>query len=257
MTALQQKRLGLALGGGAARGLAHVGVVQVLAEAGIEIHAVAGASAGAMIGAAVAAGRPASEIMQIGRGLGWWKLARPRWPRRGFLTFAPLERLLRRWLGDVNIEDLPTPFACVATHALSGQVRIFRTGKLAPRVRASCSVPVVVQPVEIEGELYVDGGLIDNVPVNAVRDLGVDVVVAVNLFGPPAYLPSDMGGYAATVLGHMLVHADKDLPEADLIIQPNLTEFGLLRFHRDPLIARGRQAAEQSLPEIRRLLQIR
>jgi NTE family protein len=250
LSASRQRRLGLVLGGGAGRGFAHIGVLQVLAEAGIWPQLVVGTSVGAFIGAGVAAGKSVAEITAFGERLRWRHLARPAWPRRGLLSFAPLERLLIRWLGDLWIEALPLPFACVATDALTGRPRVFTEGRLAPRVRASCSVPIVVQPCLIEDRWYVDGGMTDNLPIGVARRLGADVVLAVTLFGPADHLPAGLGAYSAVVLGHTLVRAGADPTLADVLVQPDLTDFDMVRMRRRELIARGRAAMTAQLPRL-------
>lgn len=249
-----QKRLGLALGGGAARGFAHVGVLQALAEAGIWPDIVVGTSVGAVIGAGVAAGKNIDEIDRIARRINWGRIAHLSWPRRGFFSFAPLERFLVRWLGDLSIEELPLCYGCVAADALTGWPRLFRDGRLAPRVRASCSVPLAVRPVLIEDRWYVDGGLIDNLPIRFTRGLGADIVLAVNLFGPPRYLPSRMDTYTATILGHAIVQAGDNPASADVLVEPDLTDFDMLRMQRSRLFRLGYQAMSLRLPELRTLL---
>jgi NTE family protein len=254
MASSTQKRLGLALGGGGARGLAHVGVLQVLDEAGIKIHAIAGTSVGSMIGVALAARRSVLEITSVSRRIGWLHLARPAWPRRGFISFEPMERFVINWLGDITFADLKMPFVCVATDVLSGAVTVFDEGRIAPRIRASSSVPPFVQPVEIDGRFYVDGGFVDNLPIEPVRRLGVDLVLAVNLFGPPSHIPTGYMAYSHAVIGHALVKAGDDPTSADVLVEPDLTDYSMIRFKRDELIALGRAAMEAKLPELLALL---
>lgn len=249
------KRLGLALGGGAARGFAHIGVLQALAEAGLWPDVIVGTSVGSVIGAGVAAGKSVDEIGHIAQRVHWGRLARLSWPRRGFFSFAPLERFLVRWLGDLCIEELPLRFACVATDALSGWPRLFRDGRLAPRVRASCSVPILVKPTLIEDRWYVDGGLIDNLPIRFTRGLGADIVLAVNLFGPPRRLPAHMDIYAAAIIGHALVQAGDKPISADVLVEPDLTDFDMLRMPRRRLIELGYQAMSFKLPALQKLVQ--
>ncbi len=249
-----QRRLGLVLGGGASRGLAHIGVLQVLEEAGIRPQLVVGTSVGAFIGAGVAAGKSSAELTAFGLGIRWRHLVRPSWPQRGFLSMAPLERVLIRWLGDRWIEELPLPYACVATDVLSGRPRVFTEGRLAPRVRASCSVPIIIRPCLIEDRWYVDGGMTNNLPVDVARRLGAEVVLAVNLFGPAEHLPAGLGAYSAVVLGHTLVRAGADPTLADVLVAPDLTDFDLICMPRQALIARGRAAMTAQLPRLRAAL---
>lgn len=249
-----QKRLGLALGGGGARGLAHIGALQVLEEADIKIHAIAGTSVGSLIGVGVAARRSLMEITSFSRRISWFHLARPAWPKRGFISFEPMERLIITWLGDIRFSDLKIPFVCVATDALTGAETVFAEGRVAPRIRASSTVPPFVQPVEIEGRLYVDGGIVNNLPIKPVRRFGVDVVCAINLFGPPSFLPKGHYAYSHVILGHALVKAGDDPKTADILVEPDLTGYSMIRFRRDELIALGRAAMEEKLPELQKLL---
>ena len=248
-------RLGLALGGGGARGLAHVGVLQVLDEAGIKVHAIAGTSVGSLVGAALAANRSVLEITSVSRRINWFHLARPAWPKRGFINFEPMERFVINWLGDITFADLKMPFVCVGTDVLTGAVTVFNEGRIAPRIRASSSVPPFVQPVEIDGALYVDGGFVDNLPIVPVRQLGVDLVLAVNLFGPPSHVPTGYIAYSHVVIGHALVKAGDDPASADVLVQPDLTDYSMIRFRRDELIALGRGAMEAKLSELQTLLE--
>ncbi|NOZ70330.1 MAG: hypothetical protein GXP38_00205 [Chloroflexi bacterium] len=256
MAFLQRKHLGLVLGGGGARGLAHIGVLQVLAEAGIVVHAVTGASVGAMIGAAVANRMPMADLNHLARRVRWRHLMRPSWPRQGLVSFTPLEKFVIAMVGgDIDISDLPLPFACTATVALTGETVTFKQGRLAPRIRASCSVPGLIQPIEIDGVAYVDGGMSDNVPITAMRSIaGIDVVLAVNLFGPATHLPSSPLTMALTAIGHTMVQAGSNLGDADVLVEPDCTDFGLLRFQYSPVVGRGRQAMAAKLDQLKALL---
>jgi NTE family protein len=236
--------------------LAHIGVLQVLDEAGIRIHAVTGASVGSLIGAAVAKQMPMAEIDTMARRVRWRHLMRPVWPRQGILSFAPLERFVITIMGgDIDIADLPLPYACTATDVLTGETAIFKQGRLAPRIRASCSIPGLIRPIEIDGVAYVDGGVTDNLPIAAMRTLpDIDVVLAVNLFGPATYLPSSPMALALTAVGHTLSQAGSDPGLADVLIEPDCTGFGIFRFQYDPLVTRGREAMTAQLERLKALL---
>ena len=182
-------------------------------------------------------------LSDVARHVRWWHLARPCWPRRGLVSFAPLEAYLKRLLGDINIEDLALPFACVATDAYTGAGVVFRSGRLAPRVRASCSVPGAVKPIVIDGVVYVDGGMVDNLPIAIIHSIAdVDVTLAVNLFGPPTFLPTGTLAFAFTILGHTLVQAGCNPHSATILVEPDCTGFSLVGFNYDELVARGRAA---------------
>ncbi len=178
------RRLGLALGSGGARGLAHLGVIKVLREEGLTPHVVAGTSMGALVGAAIAAGKEheieafALELDLKGFVMQFLDLT---FPRSGLVDGGKITRFLRGKIGDLRMEDLDIPFAAVATEIRSGREVVIRSGPVLDAVRASISIPGMFTPVERDGDMLVDGGLVDPVPVGLVRELGADVVVAVDL----------------------------------------------------------------------------
>ena len=178
-------KIGLALGGGAARGFAHIGIIEALVEAGIDIHCVAGTSMGALVGAGFCSGNfPAfCETVKSITLPEIPSLLSPTLSRRGFFSGRNIVDLIDNTLKIKNVEDLPTPFAAVAVDLLQGQPVTIRDGSLADALRCSISIPIVFTPVEYGGSLYVDGGIVDPVPVEAVRLLGADTVIAVDLFG--------------------------------------------------------------------------
>lgn len=254
MSFIQRKRLGLALGGGGARGFAHVGVVQVLEEAGIRIDAVTGASAGAVAGLCVATGCGAKALTELAYRFAWRRVARPAWPRRGFISFTPLQRFLIGEFGDITFSDLQLPFACMGADPMTGREVVFREGRVAPCVAASAAIPPVVQPVEIDGRLYVDGGMLDNLPISATRSLGVDIVLAINLFGPLDHLPTGFFSYGWTILGHLVNQAGEDPAMADVLVQPQLTGMSMVTLAREALIQRGRAAMEEKVELLKEVL---
>ena len=250
----QTKRLGLILSGGAAFGLAHVGALQVLDEAGVRIDAVGGASVGALIGAAVAAGRSIQEITQVANRVNWLHIARPTINKYGFVSFRRLEQLMDDWLGDITFDDLKLPFLCVSTDVLTGEPRIFREGKISHAVRISAGVPPLVVPVKLDGRYYVDGGFSCNLPIKPVEELGVDVTLAINLFGQASQMPRSYITYAQLILGHMLTRTAGDPNQATVLVNPNLAEQLSGLFHRS-YVDLGREAMKEKLPELLRALE--
>lgn len=181
-------RVGLALGSGGARGAAHVGVLKVLEREGIEVAAIAGSSIGAMVGGAYAAGLPLSRIEEEWLTANRARLLRsflPTFPRAGLSSGAGLRRYLREILGDVRVEDLPTPFAAVATDLDTGEAVVLRRGPLVEAIRASTAIPGIFQPVRWEGRLLVDGGMVEPLPIPVCRELGAEVVIAVDVNPKP------------------------------------------------------------------------
>jgi len=251
----QTKRLGLVLSGGAAFGLAHIGALQVLEDAGVRIDAVGGTSVGALIGAAVAAGKSAMEITQVAYRINWLHLARP-WPNRyGFISFRKLEWLLNTWLGHATFDELKLPFICVGTDVLTGEPRVFREGNVAHAVRISASVPPIVIPTQKDGRYYVDGGFSNNLPIGPVEEMGVDVTLAVNLFGQASQMPKNYVTYAQLILGHMLTRTAGDPERATVLVTPNLADHLAAQFKRS-YVEYGREAMQEKLPDLLRALEL-
>jgi NTE family protein len=245
------KRVGLALSGGISRGPAHVGVLNVLAQAGIPIDCVVGVSAGSIVGAAFCAGVPLEKINALALTIGWRRIARPVWPRRGFLTFKKLERFLAELIGDVEFQHLKIPFAVVVTDLLSGAPVILQEGRVATAVHASCAVPGFVEPVERSGLLLGDGGIACNLPGKQVRALGADYVIGVDLMQP--HLRRRLGPFRFGVLAlETLIQRSGGGPDSvDCLIQPRLAGFNSLSFGRARyLIECGEFAARQQYDAI-------
>ena len=182
-------KLGYALGGGAARGLSHIGVLKVLDEQGIVPDIIAGTSIGAIVGALYAGGYKPSEIEQLVLGLDWKKLVRlvdMTLPLSGLLHGKHVVSLLRSVLGDLTFPQLRYDFACVATDIINGEQVVLRDGSLIDAVRASISIPGIFTPVAIKGRFLVDGGLINTVPVSVCRDMGAGYVIGVNVVPDPS-----------------------------------------------------------------------
>jgi NTE family protein len=190
----RHSKLGIALGGGAALGLAHIGVLRVLERAGLAPGVVSGTSMGAVVGAAYAAGK-LDLLEALAREVNWRRVLRLtdfQLGGSGVLEGRAIERELRRHFGEQRIEDLPIPFAAVATDLGTGAAWTATAGDLVTAVRASISLPAVFAPVRVGDHLLVDGGLVANVPVAATRALGADIVVGVDV-------TADFEGVAATV----------------------------------------------------------
>ena len=177
-------KVGLALGSGAARGLAHIGVLKVLEENKIPIDFIAGTSMGALIGATYAAGLDIEQIEEIACNTDWKLTARlflPTLPRSGFVEGKRIKDFLKALMGDSNIDTLKVPFAVVATDLLTGEEIVIHKGSLVEAVRASISIPVIFTPVRHQNRFLVDGGLVNPVPTSVAAKMGVDVIIAVNV----------------------------------------------------------------------------
>jgi NTE family protein len=176
------KKIGIAFSGGAAHGAAHVGVIQVLEQYGVFPTIIAGSSAGAIVGAAYAAGASAAEMSTLMYKLKWPRLIRVMpVSTLGVFDTQPMEEFIKREIGDYTFEQLPRKFACVACDLMSGKRVVFNSGLVAPAVRASAAIPSLFSPVRTGGSFLIDGGVVDNLPVDLVKDMGADYIIGVDL----------------------------------------------------------------------------
>ncbi|MFZ5816575.1 MAG: patatin-like phospholipase family protein [Bacillota bacterium] len=248
-------RLALALGGGAVRGTAHVGVLKALAEEGIAVDLIVGTSAGALVGALYAGGLPIDAMERLISRAGWLDLAEPCWPRGGFLTSRRMRSFFDRLIGPARIEELKIPFAAVAGDATTGQEVILREGPVADAVRASTAIPGIFRPVELDGRLLVDGVVVNNVPASVARALGADLVVAVDIteytFAPRP--PRSLGEAvmrAFDIMARQTINAS--LEWADVVIRPPVGGLNGFSFKSaDQYLQRGYEAARAAIPEIK------
>ncbi len=181
----KKPKIALVLGSGAARGLAHIGILKVLEQKGIPIDLIVGCSMGAMVGGAFAAGLSSQQIEEIACETNWRRVVQILFPRRfrrdGLLDGQRVEEFLISLLGEEAIEDLPRQFACVATDIRQGEEIILNSGSLVNAIRASISFPFLFQPVHLNGNYLVDGGVVNPVPVSVARQMGAELVIAVNV----------------------------------------------------------------------------
>ncbi len=248
---LKKKGVALALGGGAARGLAHIGVLKVLAEEGIPVCGVAGTSAGAVIGAAVCAGHSWETILEKARAIDWPDIVTLSLPRKGFLSLAKLEHFVDRFLGSKSFDELYIPFAAVAVDLISGDVVVLNSGSVAAAVRASCSIPGIFEPVARGGKVLADGGLRNDVPADVAAEMGPGTVIAVNLNSDTAHSHAprnilDVIHYSFDILTKHGAH--ETLAAADIVICPRLDDVGYQELKKvDELVARGESATRAAL----------
>lgn len=255
-----QPRLGLVLSGGAARGYAHLGVLEVMEREGIRFDYVAGTSVGSIVGALLAAGFDVSRMKEIASGLKWQRLVSPTLSGRGLVSARKLELFMTDLLGDVTFADLRLPFRAVATDLARAEEVVFDSGPVAAAVRASCSVPGIFEPIidEERAQALVDGGVLNNLPTDLVRDMGADVVVAVDLNSqrPDTEIPVNLLDVTFRSFALLLDRTSEEgRAAADLVIQPDLNRFSYHELsHADEMIERGRAAAEARLQAIRTLI---
>lgn len=261
-----RKKVGLALGGGAAKGLAHIGVLEALVAADIPIDMIAGTSMGAIVGAfyAISGDLPLMHRMAVELGkkrLGLFTDLKI--PRTGILSWSKVEKQLNNYIGNVTFEDLRLPFQCVAVDIDSGEELVLKEGKVWNAIRASASVPVMLPITEIGGQHLVDGGILNPVPVRLARDMGAEMVIAVNVL-PKLDKPEPKPHHHTIftiMLKTMYIFNDKvivsSLEGADIVILPDTLSVGYTDFHKaEECILEGRLAAEKMVPEIRRMLDL-
>ncbi len=248
-------RIGLALGGGFARSLAHVGLLQVFQERGIPIHSLAGISSGAMIAAAFASGTPLDQIISAGACTSFSSYARWTLSKVGLATNDRMDLYLRKLLRATRFEQMRTPLAVVATDLGTGAAVVYKDrGDVIAPVRASCAYPGLFLPVEIDGRWLVDGAIAANVPVDAAAGMGATHVIAVHLHTVPeiADRPANIFQVVNRCFAIMQDRMVTDWRQkARLVVEPDVGDFTWDDFGRAPqLVEAGRRAALAALPKI-------
>jgi len=250
--------VGLALGGGFARGFAHLGVLQVLEQNNVPISHIAGTSVGSILGAAYASGAPLARIIEACRTLRFRDIARWRVSRLGLASNHRLEDLIERVFDSRNFEDLRIPLAVVATDLSTGEPVVFTQGNLADGIRASCAFPGLFEPVEIGTRCLADGGLVAPVPTRAARDLGAATVIGISVGmqdghrGAPTNIFQVVSRAVSAAQKHQLEIWER---HADLVLRPDVQSLAWDDFHRaEEAIAAGATAARRALPRIEKLL---
>lgn len=248
--------VGVAFGGGVIYSMAGVGVARVLEAAGIPIVAVSGTSGGALVGAAVASGLPGWELLQVATAMNWRDLVAFSPNRMGVLDGTPMARFVEQVTRCRTFDQLRTPLAVVATNILTGEGVRLTSGPLGPAIQASCAVPGLFQPVRREDRLLVDGGIVDNLPVPAVKAFRPAVTLAVDALTRSDQYQGTLRSGAHVVLKAyhtMVMKLCGGLERrADLVVAPDLTGCSVLNFRDSAtLIRRGESAAEAVLPALR------
>jgi len=254
---LRPPRIDLALGGGAARGFAHIGVIQVLEEAGIRPDLVAGTSAGSLVAALYASGKDGAELARSALAMDESAIADWSFPGRALLRGEALARYVREQTGGRTIEQMRLPLGIVATDLDSGAPILFQRGDTGAAVRASSAVPALFQPVKIGSREYVDGGLVSPVPVRFARQMGAELVIAVDISQPPDGAPT--GDLMKMLLQTFSIMARSinqfELRDAELVLRPRLDGIAGTDFSaRQRAIQAGREAALAALPALRERL---
>ncbi|KRG44536.1 Patatin [Stenotrophomonas pictorum JCM 9942] len=254
VTPVKPVKIGVALGGGAAKGFAHIGVIKMLEANGFEPVVVSGTSAGSVVGALYASGMNAFQMQQKAVALDEASIRDIRLFSGGLVQGQKLQDYVNTQVGNKPAEQLKKPFAAVATQLETGDRAVFVRGNVGQAVRASSSIPGVFEPVSIGGKTFVDGGVVSPVPVDAARQLGAEFVIAVDISSrATGQRPSGLlgaVGQSITIMGQRL--GEQELARADVIIRPQVLDIGAADFEqRGRAILEGEKAAMAAMPQIR------
>ncbi len=260
-TPIKRKKVGLALGSGGAKGLAHIGVIKTLEKHGIPIDAIVGSSIGAMVGGFYAAGLTSKELEEIAVSTDWRRiltvLSDPGL-KNGLIAGDKTKAFIEGYVRGKRIEECRIPFAAVATDLASGEIVVLRSGSLALAIRASISIPLAYSPVEVEGKILADGGLASPVPASVARDAGLDVVIAVNLErhnGQSEWKPKwySIADNSLNIMRHHM--SLRDASQADVVIHVDQEKTPWYQFtNGSNKILAGVKATEAILPQLERAL---
>jgi NTE family protein len=251
------KKIGLALSGGSALAIAHIGVIQSFEDHGIAIDCISGTSAGSVVAACYAFGVPMSDVAKTAGNLSWRKFSRFFRSAMGIATNQIVGDLLIKLIGhDVNIEDAKIPLAIVATDISTGEKVVFRSGSVVDAVCASTAMPGLFVPIAKDGRLLMDGGLVENLPIKELADFHADVKIGVNLARWRSYkTPKSIIGVMMNSVDIMVFHQSIAHGElADIIIEPHLEPYTSSDWGKvDLLIKEGYRTATLAIPEIKKI----
>ena len=250
------RRIGIAFGGGSLHGIAHVGALQALLAKGLEFQFITGTSAGAIIGVLAAAKMPIGEIEAIARRVEWPGIRNVSWSGKGLMQNTKLQSLIDSVLGNRRLEQLPVPFGAIATDITSGARVIIRKGPAGAAISASCAIPVMFEPIKIDGRELVDGGLTEPVPVIAAREMGADFVIGVDVAFRPGEEPFQGLTGAAFQTMHIMANAliNEQLPRADIAIRMRVHALISQKNSHEALMAAGHAAAMKAWPRLAAML---
>lgn len=250
-------RLGLALSGGTAKVIAHIGVIRALEEAGMVPDVLVGTSGGSLVAVVYASGKSVDDMVTMAEGINWRKLARVRIPRLGLFSNQGVAELVRDTVGDLHFEDLRIPTHVVTTDLLSGEKVVFSSGPVAPVVQASSSIPQIFSPVEIDGGLYADGGFVEYLPVETLLEHACEWNVGVHLgaYADFSHPPRHLLSMIMRTIGIVAVrNARISAQLADVVIAPDMRGFGSFDLGRaEDLIEAGYEAGLDGIARLREL----
>jgi len=252
-----QAKVAIVLGAGASRGFAHIGALKVLESSNIPVHMIIGTSAGSFVGSLYSYGYNAFELQKLSFAIEKDDIIDLTIPDNGFIKGEKLEGYINRMVRNTPMEKLGIPFYAVATDIQSGKEVVFGSGNTGRAVRASCSIPGVFVPAHISGRLYVDGGVVSPVAVDAARRLGADVVIAVDISSDvPATVPqSTMETLLQSISIMYSKLAASQVSKADIVIKPRVGYIGSSDFSkRHEAVLEGEKATLEALPKIKKII---
>lgn len=249
-------KVGLALSGGAARGIAHIGVLKALREAKISIDMIAGASSGALIGALYASGLDIEKIEEKALSLKWREFADFTLPKMGLISGKGIEEFVSEHTRVRDFNELKIPLAIVTTDLISEKEIIFKEGPLARIVQASCSIPGVYTPVKYEGMLLIDGGVVNILPADVLRRMGADFVIGVDANTKATIGPEPKNVFQVIIRSWDVISrqgAKRAKKDADLVIYPEIGDISKVDLKRaKELLQAGYQATQEVIPQLKR-----
>ncbi len=250
----ENEKIGLALGGGAVLGAAHIGVLKALEESDIPVSYVAGTSIGALISAFLAFGKGWEEITEVLKDLNWLDISGISLSQFGLLSNKKLGRIIIENMGDVSFDEALIPLAMVATDISTGEKVVLKKGSVATAVMASTCIPGIFVPVEVNGKILVDGGIVENVPVTTLKDMGADLIIGVDLNSKHTFKkPRNIVEVLLRSFDFTLKTATKlQTEQADILVEPDLSSFNMVDVDQmDDLIEKGYQEANLVFHQIR------
>lgn len=255
-------RIGLALSGGGIRGVAHIGAIKALEEHGIRADVVAGTSAGSIVGALYASGYRSDEMLVFVKSFQLYKIIRFSWPMTGFASLGYLIKKIRALEPTVCYENCNIPLKVTMTNLNTGKLKVADHGDLLKNVAASCAIPMLFEPILIDGELYVDGGVLKNLPASVIRE-DCDLLIGINVM-PSLEVNSDNMRSLLSITGRTFEmsvwrNQEDDIPLCDLHVEvQNLQEFSLFSLSQmDEIYQRGYQSMKNHIPTLQKLIQVK
>lgn len=246
--------LGIALGGGAVKGAVHIGVLKALQEAELPVDFISGTSIGAMVGTLYAFGKEPEEIADLAKDMNWLDITSYTFSKFGILSNKAIRKIMIKEIGDVNLEDSPIPLAIIAADVSTGDRVVFKKGSAADAVMASTCIPGVFVPVQLDGRLLVDGGIVEQVPISSLRNMGADYILGIDLSGaqklqkPKGIIDVILNSIEIAVRHQAMLHTE----DADAVISLDVRQHGRPgEANVTRLVEEGYKAARENLERIR------